>query len=244
MDIEKLEELQNKDLIAKLPAEGVHCFAANTKQVTTRRIVSTIVFAACVALAVVLFLPKTRNVSLGALAAIAAIIALLVFIQSFLIAKYRVAVDYNQKRIVLRYRYSLITIPFESFDAREGEPDKAEALLDNMDPGARTCYLILDDVFDEACYQTSTKDLATREDFFQLKEECFAIAEAYGARNSDGAIKMNTDLKSKDKIKKGDLSDESVDDVIANALNDVEPAEEKAEEKAEEAAESEEKKEE
>ena len=48
MDIENLEKLQNKELIAKLPTEGVHCYAANSKQINTRRIVTTIIFAVVV----------------------------------------------------------------------------------------------------------------------------------------------------------------------------------------------------
>lgn len=231
MDIENLEKLQNKELIAKLPTEGVHCYAANSKQINTRRIVTVILFAVFAALAVFFVAGKTKNIPLCAFAAAGAIISLLVFIQTFLIAKYRVAVDYNMKRIVLRYRFSLITIPFESFDAREGEPDKAEALLNSVDAkSAAVAYLVLDDVFDEACYQTSTKDLASREDFFQLKEDCFAIAEAYGARNSEGAIKPNTDLKSKEKIVKGDMDEQSVEDIVSNALSDDE---EETEEKKE-----------
>ncbi len=167
---------------------------------------------------------------------IADIITILVFIQTFLIAKYWVAVDYNLKRIVLRYRFSLITIPFESFDAREGEPDKAEALLNSVDhSSSKVAYLVLDDVFDEACYQTSTKDLASREDFYQLKDDCFAIAEAYGARNSSGAIKPNTTAKNNDRIVKEELSEDSIEDVINNAL-DVEDdkSEDKADDKTEE----------
>ena len=236
MDIENLEALQNKELIAKLPQEGVHCYAANTKQINTRRIVTSILFVAFAILAVVMFTAKKANITMGCVFAVGAIISLLVFIQTFLIAKFRVAVDYNTKKIVLRYRFSLITIPFESFDAREGEPDKAEALLNSVDAkSAAVAYLVLDDVFDEACYQTSTKDLATREDFFQLKDDCLAIAEAYGARNSEGAIKMNTDMKSREKIVKSDLDEASVDEVINNALSDDEkPADEKPAEDASE----------
>lgn len=218
--MENLEALQDSAKIAKLPQEGVHCYAASSKQINTRRIVTVILFVAFVALAALFILGKTQSIPLGVMSCVAAIISLLVFIQTFLIAKYRVAVDYNMKRIVLRYRFSLITIPFESFDARDGEADKAEALLNSVDASApKVCYLVLDDVFDEACYQTSTKDLASREDFFKLKEDCFAIAEAYGARNSDSAIKPNTAAKSVGQIKKSDATDADLDAIVEDALD-------------------------
>ena len=84
----------------------------------------------------------------GVLFFLAFIITVLVFIQSFLIANYRVAVDYNEKRIVLRYRFSLITIPFENFDAHHGAPDKKEEIIANVQHVV-VKYLVLDDVFEE-----------------------------------------------------------------------------------------------
>ena len=106
------------------------------------------------------------------------------------IAKFRVAVDYNEKNVVLRYRYSKIAIPFENFDGRDGTPDQAEALIDKNFKKDATYYLVLDDVFEDACYQTSSSDLESVDDFKQLREECFAIAEAYGARNSKDKVKF------------------------------------------------------
>ena len=214
---------ENNGLIAKLPQEGVHCFPANESQIKTRRIVTIILMVAFIALTVVfcLVLAKKQYI-LGGICGVGFIISLLVFIQSFLIAKYRVAVDYNEKKIVLRYRFSLIDIPFDSFDAREGEPDKAEEMLNNaMNQGSVTKYLVLDNVFDEACYQTSTKDLASKEDFEKLKKETFAIADAYGARNSEEAIKPNTDADAaaakKENMKDitpGELNDDDIDAIV------------------------------
>jgi len=213
---------ENNELIAKLPTEGVHCFAANDKQIKTRRIVTVILMVIFAVLAVLFFVSTSQQIALGSAACAGFVICLLVFIQTFLIAKFRVAVDYNEKKVVLRYRFSLIDIPFESFDAREGEPDKAEEMLENASNNAtKTEYLVLDNVFDEACYQTSTKDLASREDFFQLKKETFDIAEAYGARNSENAIKPNT-APSKGDIKASELNDADIDSIVEEATNEHE----------------------
>ena len=218
-------EFENSEKIAKLPKEGVHCFPANASQVKTRRIVTVILMVVFLALALLFLIPANKQFVLAAACGVGLIISLLVFIQSFLIEKYRVAVDYNEKKIVLRYRFSLIEIPFDSFDAREGEADRAEEMLNNAtNSSAVTEYLVLDNVFDEACYQTSTKDLATREDFFKLREETFAIADAYGARNSEDAIKPNTDgrASAKRKIEAGDLDDADIDAIVEDTAKEVE----------------------
>jgi hypothetical protein len=130
------------------------------------------------------------KIALLVVGGLSALISILVFAQSFLIAKFRVAVDYNEKNVVLRYRYSKIAIPFENFDGRDGTPDQAEALIDKNFKKDQTFYLVLDDVFEDACYQTSSSDLESVDDFKQLREECFAIAEAYGARNSKDKVKF------------------------------------------------------
>ncbi|MCR5592928.1 MAG: hypothetical protein K6F79_04170 [Saccharofermentans sp.] len=216
-------EFENSELIAKLPQEGVHCFAANEKQVKTRRIVTIILMALFAAAAAAFLIMKEKQLVIAGFACAGFIISLLVFIQSFLIEKYRVAVDYNEKKIVLRYRFSLIEIPFDSFDAREGEADRAEEMLDNAtNSGAVTEYLVLDNVFDEACYQTSTKDLASKEDFYKLREEAFAIADAYGARNSEDAIKPNTDgrASTKAKIASSDLDEDDIDKIVDEAMEE------------------------
>lgn len=234
--------LEDAAKVAQLPQEGVHCFAANAKQISTRRIITIILSVAFAALIVAGLVMSTPNYILVAIGVAGLIISVLVFCQTFLIAKYRVAVDYNEKKIVLRYRYSLITIPFENFDARDGDPDRAEAMLNNME-GNVVQYLILDNVFDEACFQTSTKDLASKEDFEQLKKEAFAIADAYGARNDQDAIKQLYTAGGKP-IKGADVTGEEaqddVDDIVKKALSEeqveetVSEAEEKAEEKTEE----------
>ncbi|MBR1796938.1 MAG: hypothetical protein IJ757_02855 [Clostridiales bacterium] len=213
---------ENNDLIAKLPKEGVHCFPANEGQIKNRRIITIILMIAFIALAVVFcFVLQSKQYILGAVSCLGFVISLLVFIQTYLIQKFRVAVDYNEKKLVLRYRFSLIDIPFDSFDAREGEPDKAEELLNNtVNSGSVTEYLILDNVFDEACYQTSSKDLASKEDFAQLKAEALAIADAYGARNSEDAIKPNTDGRPNKSISASDLNDDDIDAIVDEAMEE------------------------
>ena len=176
--------------INALPKDGVHCFPASSKQINSRRIITGILFIAFAGLAVYGFLKMGTLLIAGIAGALGALITLLVFIQTFLIAKYRVAVDYNEKSVILRFRYSNIKIPFESFDARDGAPDKAEQLIDNNLGTAKAQYLILDNVFEDACFQTSTRDLASSEDFNQLRKEAFAIAEAYGARNSEDKVRF------------------------------------------------------
>ena len=186
-------ELENKELIEKLPKEGVHCYPANPSKITRNRVLSVIFFILGVFLFLIGLLKVSDNIikiALLVVGGLSTIISILVFAQSFLIAKFRVAVDYNEKNVVLRYRYSKIAIPFENFDGRDGTPDQAEALIDKNFKKDATFYLVLDDVFEDACYQTSSSDLESVDDFKQLREECFAIAEAYGARNSKDKVKF------------------------------------------------------
>ena len=186
-------ELENKELIEKLPKEGVHCYPANPSKITRNRVLSVIFFILGVFLVLIGLLKVSDNIikiALLVVGGLSTIISILVFAQSFLIAKFRVAVDYNEKNVVLRYRYSKIAIPFENFDGRDGKPDQAEALIDKNFKKDATYYLVLDDVFEDACYQTSSSDLESVDDFKQLREECFAIAEAYGARNSKDKVKF------------------------------------------------------
>lgn len=218
----------NEEKIKALPQEGVHCFAAKGKQITTRRVITLPLMAISIALICLFLLMEEKNIAAAVASAIVFIVSLLVFIQTFLIAKYRIAVDYNEKKIVLRYRYSLITIPFENFDARDGEPDKAEALIDNSALGGsdKVYYLVLDNVLDDACYQTTTKDLASREDFFKLKEEVFAIADAYGARNLENAIKPENLYSSK----KSEAGEADIDDIVKQAMADADTSSESSNE--------------
>ena len=186
-------ELENKELIEKLPKEGVHCYPANPSKITRNRVLSVIFFILGVFLVLIGLLKVSDNIikiALLVVGGLSTIISILVFAQSFLIAKFRVAVDYNEKNVVLRYRYSKIAIPFENFDGRDGSPDQAEAIIDKNFKKDATFYLVLDDVFEDACYQTSSSDLESVDDFKQLREECFAIAEAYGARNSKDKVKF------------------------------------------------------
>ncbi|MBR3533561.1 MAG: hypothetical protein IKN80_06745 [Clostridiales bacterium] len=206
---------ENQGLIDKLPKEGVHCYPANEGQIKNRRIITVILMVAFAALAVVFLVMQNKQFIAAGACAVGLIISLLVFIQTFMIAKYRVAVDYNEKKLVLRYRFSLIEIPFDCLDSRDGEADQAEQMLENATGKAdATQYLVLDNVFDEACYQTSTRDLASKEDFDQLKSEAFAIADAYGARNAEGAIKPNTDPKHNKDIGPTDLKDVDIDAIV------------------------------
>jgi len=218
-------ELGNKELIEKLPKEGVHCYPANASKITRNRIVSVIFCVIGVFLVLVGLLKVSDNmlkIGLLVVGGLSAVISILVFAQSFLIAKFRVAVDYNEKNVVLRYRYSKIAIPFENFDGRDGTPDQAEALIDKNFKKDTTFYLVLDDVFEDACYQTSSSDLESVDDFKQLREECFAIAEAYGARNSKDKVKFYYE---KDEA---DVGSTEIDAIIEETK-----AEKKAEEEAE-----------
>ena len=84
-------------------------------------------------------------------------------------------------------------------------------------------YDYLDDVFEDACYQTSSTDLESVDDFKQLRDECFAIAEAYGARNSKDKVKFY--------YEKGETSDTGSTEI--DAVIEETRAEKKAEEEAE-----------
>ena len=219
-------ELENKELIEKLPKEGVHCYPASASKITRNRILSVIFCVIGVFLVLVGLLKVSDNIikiGLFVVGGVSAVISILVFAQSFLIAKFRVAVDYNEKSVVLRYRFSKISIPFENFDGRDGSPDQAEELINKNFKKDTTYYLVLDDVFEDACYQTSSTDLESVDDFKQLRDECFAIAEAYGARNSKDKVKFY--------YEKGETSD--VGSTEIDAVIEETRAEKKADEEAE-----------
>ena len=231
-------EFGDAEKIAKLPQEGVHCYPGSAKKINRNRIVSAVFCVALAAGTAACFLLANGNYTLmllGGVCAIGVIVSILVFCQTFLVAKYRVAVDYNEKAVVLRYRYSTISIPFENFDGREGKPDEAQALIDkNFNKGGNE-YLILDDVFQDACYQTSMTDLESAEDFRKLRDDCFAIADAYGARNSKDKVKFYYE---KDKDDREDADEDEIEKLIEEAKAERKeelsrpavPAEEKAEE--------------
>ena len=203
---------EDQEKINQLPTEGVHCFPANAKQINSRRIIAAILFVAFTCGAIYCFTKMDTLLIAAIILAVAAIVVLLVFIQTFLIAKYRVAVDYNEKNVVLRFRYSTIKIPFENFDARVGTPDKAEALIDNNLSAGGAQYLVLDNVYEDACFQTSTRDLASKEDFLKLKDEAFAIADAYGARNSEDKVRFWNESE-----KKNELDDDDLEAIVEEA---------------------------
>lgn len=243
-------ELENKELIEKLPKEGVHCYPANPSKITRNRVLSVLFCILGVFLVFIGLLKVSDNIikiALLVVGGLSTIISILVFAQSFLIAKFRVAVDYNEKNVVLRYRYSKIAIPFENFDGRDGTPDQAEALIDKNFKKDTTYYLVLDDVFEDACYQTSSSDLESVDDFKQLRDECFAIAEAYGARNSKDKVKFyyekdlvandsgSTDL---DALVEEAKAEKKADDEAAAQKREEEQAAREAEEAAETSEES------
>ncbi|MBO4448957.1 MAG: hypothetical protein J5777_00045 [Clostridiales bacterium] len=218
-----IEAFQNKELVAKLPQEGVHCYAGNPGKIMRNRVVSLVMFALSAALAAVGLINRANGMLMLILACVGILLAIcfiLVFCQTFLVAKFRVAVDYNNKNIVLRYRYSKILIPFENFDARDGAPDQAEAMIDKNFNKEGNAYLVLDDVFEDACYQTSIADLESKEDFEKLKADCFAIAEAYGARNSKDKVKFYYEKDDE----KGLSGDADMDAIIEEARNEQKAA--------------------
>ena len=231
-------EFGDAEKIAKLPQEGVHCYPGSAKKINRNRILSAVFCVALAAGTAACFLLANGNYTLmllGGVCAIGVIVSILVFCQTFLVAKYRVAVDYNEKAVVLRYRYSTISIPFENFDGREGKPDEAQALIDkNFNKGGNE-YLILDDVFQDACYQTSMTDLESAEDFKKLRDDCFAIADAYGARNSKDKVKFYYE---KDEDDREDVDEDEIEKLIeeakaegkADSAKSAAPAEDKAEE--------------
>ena len=229
-------EFGDAEKIAKLPQEGVHCYPGSAKKINRNRIVSAIFCLALVAGTAACFLLANGNYTLlllGGVCAIGVIVSILVFCQTFLVAKYRVAVDYNEKAVVLRYRYSTISIPFENFDGREGKPDEAQALIDkNFNKGGNE-YLILDDVFQDACYQTSMTDLESAEDFRKLRDDCFAIADAYGARNSKDKVKFYYE---KDEDDYEDTDEDDIDKIIEDAKAEASKSAAATEEKVEEEA--------
>lgn len=213
-----VEEFQNKELIEKLPKDGVHCYPGNPGKIMRNRVLSLIFLALSIALAVFGFINAKDGMLmliLGGIGVLLAICFILVFCQTFLVSKFRVAVDYNNKAILLRYRYSKIEIPFENFDARDGAPDQAEALIDKNFKKGENAYLVLDDVFEDACYQTSIADLESKEDFEKLKEDCVAIADAYGARNSKDKVKFYYE-----KNVDGEGEETDIDKIIAEARNE------------------------
>lgn len=231
---EKNLEISQEEL-DKLPKDTVHCFPASKKQIVKRRIITLIIAVLDAAAAGYLLAGNTDPGPLlwcvfGAIM----LLCIVVFIHTFVIAKYRVAMDYQKNEVALRYMFNKITIPFDSFDARDGAADRATQMLQNSTLGAnmtKVSYLILDNVYEEVCYQTSSKDLASKEDFDLLAEEAKLVSSVYKAKEKYDAL--NTD---EEETKTESVSvDESVD-LVKDAL--AEEKKEKAEKAAAQVAEA------
>ena len=229
---EKNLEISQEEL-DKLPKDTVHCFPASKKQILKRRIITLIIAALDAAAAGYLIAGKTDPGPLlwcvfGAIL----LICIVVFIHTFVIAKYRVAMDYQKNEVALRYMFNKITIPFDSFDGRDGEGDRVAQMLKNSTLGANmehVDYLILDNVYEEVCYQTSSKDLASKEDFDMLAKEAKLVSSVYKAKEKYDALKTD------EEDSKSDSKDDSMD-LVKEAIKEEKA--EKAEKAAEEAAEA------
>lgn len=229
---EKNLEISQEEL-DKLPKDTVHCFPASKTQILKRRIICLIIAALDAAAAGYLLAGKTDPGPLlwcvfGAIM----LICIVVFIHTFVIAKYRVAMDYQKNEVALRYMFNKITIPFDSFDAREGAADRATQLLQNSTLGAnmvKADYLVLDNVYEEVCYQTSSKDLASKEDFDMLAKEAKLVSSVYKAKEKYDALNVDENDSKKDS------KDDTVD-LVKEAIKEEKT--EKAEKAAEEAAEA------
>ena len=74
--MDNVEAFQNKELIAKLPKEGVHCYAGNPGKIMRNRVVSIIFFALSVALAVIGFINAKNGVVMIALGGVGIVLAI------------------------------------------------------------------------------------------------------------------------------------------------------------------------
>lgn len=222
---EKIIEISQEEL-DKLPKDTVHCFPASKSQILKRRILTVVIAAIDLGLLGYLLVGETAPTPLLWCVFVAIfLVCAIVFIHTFVIAKYRVAMDYKNNEVALRYMFSKITIPFDSFDARDGEGDRVAQMLKNSTLGANmehVDYLILDNVYEEVCYQTSSKDLATKEDFDLLVKEAKAVSAVYKAKEKYDALKTDDD------------ETESSSDDVASLVKSI--MKEDKEEKAEEAA--------
>ena len=229
------EDVIPQEELDKLPKDTVHCFPASKSQILKRRILTLLIAALDAGAVGYLLAGKTDPGPLlwcvfGAIFVVCAV----VFIHTFVIAKYRVAMDYKNNEVVLRYMFSKITIPFDSFDGRDGAADRATQLLQNSALGAnmaRTDYLILDNVYEEVCYQTSSKDLASKEDFDLLAKEAKLVSSVFKAKEKYDALKTDEDTTPK-------ISDDESVSLVKDAMKEVK--DEQAAEAAERVKEAEE----
>ena len=165
-----------------LPKDTVHCYPASKSLIDRRRLITGIAGTAFLLSLVFFLLPDFQSIVSAFFSAAGFIVCLLVFLQSYLIAGFRVAIDYGKQEVVLRYQFQKIRIPFEDFDTREGRQDDKEAQLSRVFLRATKVapkYLILDNVRASACYQTTSKDLASFEDFDQLKADAEKIRNVF-----------------------------------------------------------------
>ncbi len=191
-----------------LPKNTVHCFPARKSVITRRRILSVLCFALLAAGAVYFLLPASMSIGFFVLCLLGCAVAGTVFAHTFLIAGYRVALDYTEEQVVLRYMFQKIRIPFADFDTRTGTPDRAESMMSSLTAlSGKTPvkYLILDNVRESACYQTSNKDLDCEEDFNRLKVEAEDIRDVYRGKLQE-PVKLD--------------SEDEMDRIIQNAMSD------------------------
>jgi hypothetical protein len=176
---------------SSLPQNVVHCFPASGTVILRRRVLSVLFGLLFIAGSVFFLLPDATSIVLSIASMIGAISCILILAQSFLIASYRVALDYEQNEVVLRYQFQKIKIPFEDFDTRDGEPDRVQAAWSSLPVKSRKTpakFLILDNVRDSACYQTANHDLASEEDFDTLKAEAETIRNFFRGKPKELAF--------------------------------------------------------
>lgn len=186
-----------------LPKDTVHCYPASQKSIFLRRIACAALLLFSLFWGAYFLLPATFSIIFAIFSFVVALIAVLVIAQTFLIASYRVAVDYNNKQFILRYQFQKIKIDFANFETRDGKPDQAEELRSKaFNKNAGTQYLILDDIRSSACYQTSSRDLTGLADFLLLKKDAIDVQSAYRG--------LIVDAKEKD-------SEKEMDEIIKNS---------------------------
>ena len=214
-----------------LPTDTVHCFPANPKQILLRRIITAVVAILCFSAFGYLIATRLLNYLSLFLIGVVLAVCVLVFIQTFLIAGFRVAVDYEQNEVVLRYMFRKLKIPFEEFDCREGEPDQAQRAIGKLRASGnkpQRMYLILDNVHDDACYQTSSYDLASVSDFLKLKEETEQISRVFMAREKFEAERKALELEDAEEEDEAadrvEESDQTANPLSACDADDTSPA--------------------
>jgi hypothetical protein len=191
-----------------LPRNTVHCFPARKSVIVRRRVLSVLFFLLLAAGAVYFMLPASASIGFFVLCLLGCAAAGTVFAHTFLIAGYRVALDYTEEQVVLRYMFQKIRIPFADFDTRAGAPDRAETMMTNLTSlsgKAPVKYLILDNVRESACYQTTDKDLDGEEDFLRLKAEAGDIRDVFRGKLPE-PVKLDTE--------------DEMDRIIQNAMSD------------------------